>query len=85
MMPSWQGYVPSSSGRPESYGVGDRIGAGRRNFPLSITLQYRGRVSNPLNMNNFHEVLTGTVHESSLASLIGRVRLFLLTPFAQKN
>jgi hypothetical protein len=53
-------------------GEGNRIGAGRKNLPLSISLQYRMCVSNPSSMKSFHGVLAGNVHEYLLKSSIGK-------------
>jgi hypothetical protein len=53
---------------------GDRIGAGRRHLPLSISLQCQMYVSNPLSLKSFHEALAGNVHECLLKPSIGKAR-----------
>ncbi len=56
---------------------GYRIGAGRREFPLSVSLPCRMCIHKPLSVKRFHGVSVGNVHACSLKSRIGKVRIFM--------
>jgi hypothetical protein len=62
--------LPHETG--EQCGGRHHIETGRRELPLSISLQCRISIHKPLSVKHFHGVSGGNVHECSMKSRVGK-------------